>query len=214
MIADTITSFSHKRGNTGRDKPIAEYFGRTPTSSVARGWGMVEFYETYSSLEFKRVSELFKLHEFVQMPSAQIRDVSVQDRVPIGGEKVPIGNGNMPIADGDVPIEGILLKFKLPRTTSKNIVSLYARFRTGGVFGRKHIVQNLSLKDRAAGKLIVTMSRVGLIVPVSGQGKGRYRFASTIEIWYNTKQTQESPCQLMLRDGCCTSYWLAAIINQ
>lgn len=96
--------------------------------------------------------------------------------VPIGGGKVPIGNGKVPIADGEVPIEDILLKFKLPRVTSKNIVSLYARFRTGGIFGRKHIVQNLSLKDRAAGKLIVTMLRVGLIAPVSGQGKGRYRF--------------------------------------
>ena len=34
-------------------------------------YNMVEFYEAYSSLEFKSVSERLKLHEFVQMPSAQ-----------------------------------------------------------------------------------------------------------------------------------------------
>ncbi len=40
-------------------------------------YNMVEFYEAYSSLEFKNFSERLKLHEFVQMPSAQIRDMSV-----------------------------------------------------------------------------------------------------------------------------------------
>ena len=34
-------------------------------------YNMVEFYEAYSSLEFKSVSGRLKLHEFVQMPSAQ-----------------------------------------------------------------------------------------------------------------------------------------------
>ena len=36
-------------------------------------YNMVEFYEAYSGLEFKSVSERLKLHEFVQMPSAQIQ---------------------------------------------------------------------------------------------------------------------------------------------
>ena len=40
-------------------------------------YNMVEFYEAYSSLEFKSVSERLKLHEFVQMPSAQILTASV-----------------------------------------------------------------------------------------------------------------------------------------
>ena len=35
------------------------------------------------------------------------------------------------------------------------------------------------------------------------------RFTHPIEIWYNADQAQESPCQPMLRNECCTGYWLA-----
>ena len=53
-------------------------------------YNMVEFYEAYSSLEFKSVSERLKLHEFVQMPSAQIQDTEVP------GDKK--GDGIVPLA--------------------------------------------------------------------------------------------------------------------
>ena len=55
-------------------------------------------------------------------------------------------------------------------------MQLFARFGSGAVFGRQHIVGTLQLKDRAAGKLVAEMLRLGLITPVSGQGKGRYKF--------------------------------------
>ena len=38
------------------------------------------------------------------------------------------------------------------------------------------------------------------------------RFTHPIEIWYNADQAQESPCQPMLRNECCTGYWLAGRI--
>ena len=97
--------------------------------------------------------------------------------VPIHVGKVPIGTGEVPIDDGEVPIDEKLSQFKLSRTTKQHINKLAARFGSGAIFGRQHIVGVLQLKDRAAGNLIATMLRLGLVESVVGQGKGRYKFA-------------------------------------
>lgn len=96
--------------------------------------------------------------------------------VPTNGENMPIGVEKVPIDAGKVPIDEALLKFKLPQVTRRHISRLLNKFGTSTVFGRKHIVGVLQLRDRAAGKLIATMLRLGLIVSVVGHGKGRYRF--------------------------------------
>ena len=112
-----------------------------------------------------------------------VRRRAARENMPIGGGNMPIGGGNMPIGGGNVPIESMdariserLSEIQLSHNVRQNIVSLYCRFGNGEIFGRKHIVDVLRLKDRAAGNLIVKMVRLGLIVPISGQGKGRYRF--------------------------------------
>lgn len=96
--------------------------------------------------------------------------------VPIDAEKVPIGAGKVPIGSEKVPIDDILSPLTLPPVTKRHVMRLFARFGSGAVFGRQHIVGTLQLKDRAAGKLVAEMLRQGLITPVSGQGKGRYKF--------------------------------------
>ena len=105
------------------------------------------------------------------------------EKVPIGAKIVPTNDKNMPIDvekvpidAGKVPIDEALLKFKLPQVTRRHVSRLLNKFGTSTVFGRKHIVGVLQLRDRAAGKLIATMLRLGLIVSVVGHGKGRYRF--------------------------------------
>jgi len=40
-------------------------------------YNMVSFYDTYTSPEFQSMSERLRLHEFVQLPTAQIEDGAI-----------------------------------------------------------------------------------------------------------------------------------------
>ena len=40
-------------------------------------YNMVSFYDTYTSPEFQSISERLRLHEFVQLPTAQIEDGAI-----------------------------------------------------------------------------------------------------------------------------------------
>lgn len=105
-----------------------------------------------------------------------VRRRAAAEKVPIGAAKVPIGAGKVPIGTEKVPIDDIFSPLTLPPVTKRHVMRLFARFGSGTVFGRQHIAGTLQVKDRAAGKLVAEMLRQGLIAPVSGQGKGRYKF--------------------------------------
>ena len=83
----------------------------------------VEFYEAYSSLEFKNFSERLKLHEFVQMPSAQIRDMSVpvDDQIKREDENPSVGIILCPEA-GKYEV-----RYAIDRTMSPMMVAEYKR---------------------------------------------------------------------------------------
>ena len=62
---------------------------------------MVSFYDTYTSPEFQSISERLRLHEFVQLPTAQIEDgaivqlpiAQIEEGTSLGAETVKAGNG-------------------------------------------------------------------------------------------------------------------------
>ena len=116
----------------------------------------------------------------VRRRAASVKVPIEGSKVPIEGAKVPIEGAKVPIGDGNVVIQDRLSQLNLPRVMRHNIMSLFNCFGLGVVFGRKHMVDVLKLKDRAAGNLLVKMLRLGLIVPVIGQGKGRYRFSDAV----------------------------------
>ena len=107
-----------------------------------------------------------------------VRRRATAGKVPIDAGKVPVDAEKVPIDARKVPIDDILSQVTLPPVAKRHVIQLFARFGSGTVFGRQHIVGILQLKDRAAGKLVAEMLRLGLIIPVSGQGKGRYKFAN------------------------------------
>ena len=61
-------------------------------------------------------------------------------------------------------------------STRKNIETLYQAYGTEKVFGRAEIMQITGITASPAGELVRKMKNTGLIVAVSGQGKGRYKF--------------------------------------
>ena len=86
-------------------------------------------------------------------------------------EKVDIG-------DEKVDIEGVLSKkdSDFSVKTTVHIHRLFERFGFDGVFGRSAVMEVLELKSSGASKLLSNLVRADIVEPVSGYGKGKYRF--------------------------------------
>ena len=98
------------------------------------------------------------------------------EKQAIGLEKPSIGDGK-PSVDVLKPSLGdVLSSVRLAKKVYANIVNLYAVVGESEVFGRSRVMEILSLSNGPAGELLVKMAALNLIIPITGQGKGKYRF--------------------------------------
>ena len=94
------------------------------------------------------------------------------EKQSIGPEKVAIGSEKVAI-DNDA-LQLYLNDLGLTHPTRQNLMTIFQKVGDG-VFGRAQIMDYLDMSSSGAGKLLNTMLRLGLLVSVTGQGKGRYR---------------------------------------
>jgi len=95
-----------------------------------------------------------------------------------GTEKVDIGDKKVDIQDKKVDIENLLAE-KMKDFSVKTVVHihrLFDKFGYDGIFGRRAVVELLELQNSSASKLISKLARAEIIEPVSGHGKGKYKF--------------------------------------
>ena len=101
-----------------------------------------------------------------------------EEKVDIGNAKVDIENKKVDIQDEKVNIENILSEksrdFSIKTTV--HIHRLFDRFGFDEVFGRSAVMELLELKGSGASKLISNLVQADIIEPVSGYGKGKYKF--------------------------------------
>ena len=99
-------------------------------------------------------------------------------KVDIGHEKVDIRSEKVDIGHEKVDIERVLSEkgrdFSV--RTAIHVRRLFNQFGTETTFGRSAVMALLELKASAASKLLSNLLAADLIEPVSGQGKGKYRF--------------------------------------
>ena len=60
--------------------------------------------------------------------------------------------------------------------TTVHIHRLFEKFGFDGVFGRSAVMEILELKSSGASKLLSNLVQADIIEPVSGHGKGKYKF--------------------------------------
>ena len=93
-------------------------------------------------------------------------------------EKVDIQGVKVDIQDAKVDIESVL-SAKCSDFTVKTMVHihrLFEKFGFDGVFGRSAVMELLELKSSGASKLLSNLVQADIIEPVSGHGKGKYKF--------------------------------------
>ena len=93
-------------------------------------------------------------------------------------EKVDIQDTKVDIRDTKVDIENILSQ-KGSNFSVKTIAYIHRLFEKlgfDGVFGRSAVMELLELKSSGASKFLSNLLQADIIEPVSGHGKGRYKF--------------------------------------
>ena len=94
-------------------------------------------------------------------------------------EKVDIGEEKVDIRGEKVDIENIILRNKM-NFSGKTIVHInrmFEAFGFDGIFGRSAVAGLLELHNSSVSKLISKLVQAGIIEPVSGHGKGKYKFS-------------------------------------
>ena len=101
-----------------------------------------------------------------------------EEKVDIGDTKVDIENEKVDIQDKKVDIESVLSgkgsNFSVKTTV--HIHRLFERFGFDEVFERSAVMELLELQGSGASKLLSNLEKADIIEPVSGHGKGKYKF--------------------------------------
>jgi fido (protein-threonine AMPylation protein) len=101
-----------------------------------------------------------------------------EEKVDIGDTKVDIENEKVDIQDIKVDIESVLSEkgSDFSVKTTIHIHRLFEKFGFDEVFGRSAVMELLELKSSGASKLLSNLVQADIIEPVSGYGKGKYKF--------------------------------------
>jgi len=100
------------------------------------------------------------------------------EKVDIGDSKVDIENEKVDIQETKVDIESVLSEkgSDFSVKTTVHIHRLFEKFGFDEVFGRSAVMELLELKGSGASKLLSNLVQADIIEPVSGHGKGKYKF--------------------------------------
>ena len=101
-----------------------------------------------------------------------------EEKVDIEYTKVDIENGKVDIQVQKVDIESVLSERgrNFSVKTNVHIHKLFEKFGFDEVFGRNAVMELLDLKGSGASKLLSNLVQADIIEPVSGYGKGKYKF--------------------------------------
>ena len=101
-----------------------------------------------------------------------------EEKVDIGDAKVDIGDAKVDIQDRKVDMESVFSEkgSDFSVKTTVHIHRLFEKFGFDEVFGRSAVMELLELKGSGASKLLSNLVQADIIEPVSGHGKGRYKF--------------------------------------
>ena len=102
-------------------------------------------------------------------------------------EKANIGGKKANIEKEKVNIES-----DLSVKTANNIHKMRAAFAEEKIFGRSDVMKVIGVKATRASELLKMLAQSGIIEPVCGHGKGKYRFASVLTTENDTNLDEEA----------------------
>lgn len=135
-------------------------------------------FETTEYLEmFLRNLLLNEKHE-LHNRNLHISEILINTKMHVETQKVDIQNGKVDIGNRKVDIDSVFSgrKNNFSAKTMSHIRKLFDEFGFDQVFGRSIVMELLELKESGASKLLANLVEAEIIEPVSGYGKGKYKF--------------------------------------
>ena len=125
---------------------------------------------------FKKIKADYR-HAVNYRPEVEPMNYNVPiEKVLIDPEKVAVDGENVLIASEKLLIEAAINSLNANKNTKENVKKLFAYMSFDGVFGRNDIIGLVNISITAAGNLINKLKEAGLIEPIIGRGKGKYKF--------------------------------------
>ena len=98
------------------------------------------------------------------------------DKTSISDENQLFDEQKAVVSEKNQLFETLLLGLKAKASTKETMLRLYHKFGFDAAFARADIMKLAGVTSSPAGALIDKLKSAGLIEPVTGQGKGKYRF--------------------------------------
>ena len=135
-------------------------------------------YETTEYLEVFLKNLLLNEKNELNNRNLHVRSLLNEEKVDIGDTKMNIGNEKVDIQDVKVDIESVLSEkgSDFSVKTTVHIHRLFDKFGFDEVFGRSAVMELLELKSSGASKFLSNLVQADIVEPVSGYGKGKYKF--------------------------------------
>lgn len=168
-----------------RNPVIADMFSRM-NYMERRGSGFKKIKDDYRhainyrpELEPKFYSDIstFKVTLYNLNYNVPIENVLAKTRMAPDDESVLNDNGgNEPTSFQVLSLRSAIDSINTNKNTKEYAKKLFARMKFDGIYGRKEIMEATGLSISSAGNLLNSLKNAGLIVPVRGYGKGKYKF--------------------------------------
>ena len=135
-------------------------------------------HETTEYLEVFLRNLLLNEKNELQNRNLHISGLLNEEKVDIEDKKMDIENKKVDIQDVKVHIENVISQkgSNFSVKTTVHIHKLFEMFGFDGVFGRSAVMEILELKGSGASKFLSNLIQADIIEPVSGHGKGKYKF--------------------------------------
>jgi ATP-dependent DNA helicase RecG len=159
--------------STRRNPALADIFGRLGYME-RQGSGFKKITETYRAAHNYRDELEPKFYS--DASSFQVTLYNLNYGATVNATKAAIGDENVAIAPGHLAIEVAINKLNASQATIAKAKAVFANMDIDGVFGRSDIAVITDNSVTAAGNLITKLKNADLIEPVSGFGKGKYKF--------------------------------------
>ena len=122
------------------------------------------------------------IYETTEYLEAFLRNLLLDEKNELHNRNLHISGllneGKVDIGDIKVDIESVLFEkgSDFSVKTTAHIHRLFEKFGFDEVFGRSAVMELLELKSSGASKFLSNLMQAGIIEPVSGHGKGKYKF--------------------------------------
>lgn len=159
--------------STRRNPVLADIFGRLGYME-RKGSGFKKITETYYAAHNYRDELEPKFYS--DASSFQVTLYNLNYGTSVSAAKVTIEDENIAITSDHVAIEVAIGKLNATQATIDKAKAVFANMGIDGVFGRSDVAAITNDSVTAAGNLINKLKNAELIEPVSGFGKGKYKF--------------------------------------